>query len=151
MPLTQREAQRGHVLALLASGKVTTAQAAEALGITRRQVRRLGARLRAGGPTTLAHGNRGRRAGHAVPDNLRGHILTLARGKYAGFNDVHLTEEAHRGRGAPREPGHRAPGPAGGGPPLAAPPPLPAAPEPAPPAPAGRAPGPVRREPLCMV
>lgn len=74
MPLTQREAQRGHVLTLLASGKVTTAQAAEALGITRRQLRRLGSRLRAGGPTALAHGNRGRRAGRAVPDDLRGQI-----------------------------------------------------------------------------
>ncbi len=93
MPLTQREAQRGHVLTLLASGKVTTAQAAEALGITRRQLRRLGARLRAGGPTALAHGNRGRRIERAVPAGLRGQILTLARGKYAGFNDVRLTEK----------------------------------------------------------
>ncbi len=101
MPLTQREAQRGHVLTLLASGKVTSAQAAEALGITRRQVRRLGARLRAGGLTALAHGNRGRRAGHAVPDALRGHILTLARGKYAGFNDVHLTEKLTEAEGLP--------------------------------------------------
>jgi transposase len=101
MSLTQREAQRGHVLTLLAGGKVTTAQAAEALGITRRQVRRLGARLRAGGLAALAHGNRGRRAGRAVSDALRGQILTLARGKYAGFNDVHLTEKLTAVEGLP--------------------------------------------------
>lgn len=93
MPLTQREAQRLHVLTLLANGKVTTAQAVEALGITPRQVRRLRAKLQAGGPTALAHGNRGRRAEHAVPDGLRGQLLALARGKYPGFNDVHLTEK----------------------------------------------------------
>ena len=55
MPLTQREAQRVHVLTLLASGKVTTAQAAEALGITRRQLRRLGARR----PSRMAIGAAG--------------------------------------------------------------------------------------------
>lgn len=93
MSLTQQEAQRLHVLTLLESGKVAPTQAAEALGITQRQLRRLRATLRAGGPTALAHGNRGRQAEHAVPADLRAQILTLARGKYPGFNDVHLTEK----------------------------------------------------------
>jgi hypothetical protein len=69
------------------------AQATEALAIPARQLRRLRARLREGGPTALGHGNRGRRAAHAVPEDLRAQILAFARGKYPGLNDVHLTEK----------------------------------------------------------
>ena len=61
MPLTPREMQRLHVLTLLESGKVTSTQAAEALGITRRQLGRLRVKLRAGGPTALREGTRGGR------------------------------------------------------------------------------------------
>lgn len=93
MPLSPRESQRLHVLTLLESGKTTTAQAATALGITVRQLWRLRARLRTGGPKALAHRNRGRARGHALPAGLRAQVIALARGKYAGFNDVHLTEK----------------------------------------------------------
>src|SRR5574341_2128641 len=93
MPLSPRESHRLHVLTLLERGKVTLAQATEALAITDRQLRRLRARLREGGPTALGHANRGRRAAHAVPEDLRAQILGFARGKYAGLNDVHLTEK----------------------------------------------------------
>src|SRR5574341_98446 len=93
MPLSPRESHRLHVLTLLESGKVTLAQATEALAITDRQLRRLRARLREGCPTALGHANRGRRAAHAVPEYLRAQILGFARGKYAGLNDVHLTEK----------------------------------------------------------
>ncbi len=101
MPLSPRESQRLHVLTLLESGKVTTAQAMEALGVTERQLRRLRAKLRAGGPTALAHGNRGRRAAHALPEDLQAQILACARGKYAGLNDVHLTEKLTGEEGLP--------------------------------------------------
>lgn len=61
MTLTLEESRRLHVLTLVESGKITPAQAAEALGLTERQLWRLRAKLRAGGPAALAHGNRGRR------------------------------------------------------------------------------------------
>ncbi len=93
MPLSPRESQRLHVLTLLESGKTTTPHAVEALGISVRQLWRLRAKLRAGGPSALAHGNRRRRATHAVSDALRAQVIALARGKYAGLNDVHLTEK----------------------------------------------------------
>jgi hypothetical protein len=93
MPLTPRESQRLHVLALLEGGKISTAQAAAALGLTPRQVRRLRAKLAAGSAAALSHGNRGRRALHAVASTLRAQVLAFARGKYAGLNDVHLTEK----------------------------------------------------------
>ncbi len=93
MTLSPEEWQRVHVLMLLESGKTTIARVAEALGLSRRQVRRLRAKLREGGPTALTHGNRDRPAAHALPAALRAQVVALACGKYAGLNDVHLTEK----------------------------------------------------------
>ena len=58
MTLTSEEGRRLHVLSLLEWGQITTAQAAEGLGLTRRQVRRLRRALQRHGPEGLAHGNR---------------------------------------------------------------------------------------------
>ena len=93
MTLTPAEGHRLHVLTLLESRRITTAQAAEALGITPRQVRRLRGKLRGGGPGALAHGNRDRPCSHALGPALRAQVVALARGHYAGLNDVPLTEK----------------------------------------------------------
>lgn len=93
MALNPEEGRRLHVLSLLERGRITTAQAAEALGITPRQVRRLRRRLQQDGPEGLAHRSRGRRSARRLPDALRVQILTLARGRYAALNDHHLTEK----------------------------------------------------------
>lgn len=87
------ESHRLHVLTLLESGRISTAQAAEALGITSRQVRRLRGTLLNEGPVGLAHGNRERRSPHALVATVRAQVVALARGQYAGLNDVHLTEK----------------------------------------------------------
>jgi hypothetical protein len=93
MTVTREESRRLHVLSLVERAKITVAQATEALGRSRRQLFRLLAKLRAGGPPALAHGNRGRPSPRAFPPALRGQIVTLARGRYAGLNDIHLTEK----------------------------------------------------------
>jgi transposase len=81
------------VLTLLESGKTTAAQAAEALGVSPRQLRRMRKKLRAGGAAALAHGNRRRAPANGLTAAQRRQILTLARTKYVGLNDVHLTEK----------------------------------------------------------
>jgi len=68
MILTPEEGRRLHVLTLVEGKRISLGQAAEALGVTPRQVRRL-------------------------PDTVQTQILALARGRYAGLNDVHLTEK----------------------------------------------------------
>ncbi len=93
MNLTPEEGQRLHVLTLLEGKRISVGQAAKALGVSPRQVRRLRVRLRREGPAALRHGNRGRPSGHRLPEPLRAQILSLARGRYAGLNDVHLTEK----------------------------------------------------------
>jgi len=93
MILTPGEGQRLHVLTLLEGKRISLGQAAEALGLSPRQVRRLRVTLRREGPTALTHGNRGRRSPRRLPAALQTQILSLARGRYAGLNDVHLTEK----------------------------------------------------------
>lgn len=93
MTLTPDAERKLHVLTLLEGKRISLGQAAEALGLTPRQVRRLRVGLRREGPATLLHGNRGRRAPHRLLEGLRTQIVTLARGRYAGLNDVHLTEK----------------------------------------------------------
>jgi transposase len=93
MPLTPEEGRRLHVLSLLERGQLTTAQAAEALRLTTRQVRRLRRALERTGPEGRAHGNRGGRSSQRLPDTLRTQIVALAQGRYAGLNDHHLTEK----------------------------------------------------------
>jgi hypothetical protein len=93
MTLTPDAERKLHVLTLLEGRRISLGQAAEALGLTPRQVRRLRVGLRRAGPAALIHGNRKRGAPHRLPETLRAQIVTLARGRYAGLNDVHLTEK----------------------------------------------------------
>ena len=90
--LSRREQQRAHVLAQILEGHLTVPDAAPLLGRSTRHVRRLLARVRAHGLTALAHGNRGRPSARRWPDSLRERLLPLARTRYAGCNDCHLTE-----------------------------------------------------------
>lgn len=93
MTVTPEASRRLHVLSLVDRAKITVAQATEALGRSRRQLFRLLAKLRAGGPPALAHGNRGRPPANVLPPALGQRIVALARGRYAGLNDIHLTEK----------------------------------------------------------
>jgi len=101
MNLDPEEARRLHVLTLLESRRITSAQAAEALGLSPRQVRRLRKTLRTAGPAALAHQSRGRPAHNRLPEALRTEIVALARGRYAGLNDHHLTEKLTTAEGLP--------------------------------------------------
>ncbi len=91
--LTAREQQRALVLTRVLAGQWTQQEAAEALGLSVRQVRRLQVAYAEEGVEALVHGNRGRLPAHTVPPAVREQVLTLARAKYAGFNHQHLTEK----------------------------------------------------------
>ena len=90
--LTKTEQQRAQVLPRIQAGLLTAAGAARLLGLSIRHVRRLLAAVGKKGLAALAHGNRGRRSPHRSADALRARVLTLARTRYRGCNDCHLTE-----------------------------------------------------------
>ena len=99
--LTQQEHHRAHVLSRVQGDLLRAADAARLLDVSVRQLRRWLARLRQGGPSALAHGNRGRPSPRRLPERLRRRVLRLARTTYAGFNDHHLAEMLREREGMP--------------------------------------------------
>ncbi len=75
------------------AGKVHAQRAAELLGISKRQFRRLVAAYRQRGIAALAHGNRGRVSTNRISEQVRQEILRLAKETYRDYNDCHFTEE----------------------------------------------------------
>ena len=90
--LNQREQARLQVLNSVMEYQLPRAQAAELLGISKRQVRRILAAYRRDGAAALVHGNRGRKPRNSVPEDVVATTVILASEKYAGFNHSHLTE-----------------------------------------------------------
>ncbi len=68
------------------------ADAAQLIGRSIRQTRRLRRAYRLRGPTALVHGNQGRRSPRRLPDALRAHVVTLAKTTYAGTNYQHFQD-----------------------------------------------------------
>ena len=90
--LSGTEQQRLVVLNRVLTGDLTAADAAEAMGRSVRQVRRMLAAYRKEGAAALTHGNRGRTPAHALDAALEERVIELARTTYAGCNDTHLSE-----------------------------------------------------------
>src|SRR5512134_239320 len=99
--LSRKEVHRPGLLRALCAGRITTAQAARALRVTGRQVRRLRRRFEAGGVAALAHRSRGRPSPRRLPRPLREKVMRLMTTLYAGFNDRHLTEKLREIHGLP--------------------------------------------------
>lgn len=91
--LTQNELQRLKVIENAVAGHISVGQAASLLGLSARQVKRLKRRFQAGQVEWVRHGNRGRKKPWRLPEAVRRKVQELAKGKYAGFNDSHLTEK----------------------------------------------------------
>ena len=70
----------GFVIEQVVDGKITNGQAAEVLGLTKRQIIRLKERMKTEGVAGLAHKNRGRIPKHAVPKETKEKVAMLARG-----------------------------------------------------------------------
>jgi len=90
--LTPRAEQYLQVLAALDRGALLMPEAADLLGRSARQVRRLRGAYRSRGAAALVHGNRGRPAPNRIADDLRARIVALATTTYADVNHQHLTE-----------------------------------------------------------
>ena len=90
--LNQREQARLQVLNSVMEYQLPRAQAAELLGISERQLRRVLAAYRRDGAAALVHGNQGRKPRNSVPEDVAAAAVILASEKYAGFNHSHLTE-----------------------------------------------------------
>lgn len=91
--LTMKEQHKMKMVVDYEAGKVHAQSAAELLGISKRQFRRLVAAYRKQGVAALSHGNRGKTPVNRTPDSLRERIVDLAKTTYQDYNDTHFTEE----------------------------------------------------------
>lgn len=91
--LTMKEQHKLKMVIDYEAGKIRAQRAAEVLGITKRQFRRLVAAYRQRGIAALAHGNRGRSPANRISEAVRQEILRLAKETYRDYNDCHFTEE----------------------------------------------------------
>jgi transposase len=80
-------------------GKLTTAQAAAKLGISKQYVNRLKRAYAKKGASAFGHGNRGKAPKWKTDPETEGRILSLYEGKYAGFNFRHFAEKLNEEEG----------------------------------------------------
>lgn len=90
--MNRTEQERAIVCTAVLRGEVERREAAEFLGISARQLRRVMAAYRTAGPAGLVHGNRGRAPAGTLAEAVRAQIVALMRERYADVNDTHLSE-----------------------------------------------------------
>jgi transposase len=90
--MTTVEQRRAWVLTKVVAGELTAAEAGGVLGLSERSVWRLKGRFVTEGPAGLVHGNRGRASPRRIDESTRERVRALARGRYDGANDCHLSE-----------------------------------------------------------
>lgn len=91
--MSQKEMPRAGLMKAALADQITTRQGAEALGMTRRQFRRLKRRYEAEGAAGLVHRLRGRPSAQGLEIEVRDRVAELMQTTYRGFNDCHLTEK----------------------------------------------------------
>ena len=84
--------QRAEVLQHVEQGVLTAGAAAEVLGLSLRQVRRLVAAYHHGGAGALRHGNQGRQPVHTISAEVRQRVIALVQTTYHDCNPQHLSE-----------------------------------------------------------
>lgn len=93
MRVSQRELHRVHVVRLTLEGRESVGKGAKLLGISARQMKRLRRKMKEQGAEGLVHGNRGKPAWNKTGSERLQKMIALARARYQGLNDTHLTEK----------------------------------------------------------
>ncbi len=91
--MSQRQLQRWHVMGLVEGGKITLKEAAEKIGVSYRQAKRIWKAVRLRGAKGVIHGNTGRAPSNRIEDTVRQRVLSLSRERYWDLNDVHFCEK----------------------------------------------------------
>jgi len=90
--MTIKEQRRAQILTRVLEGAITLGEAAEVMGLSVRQARRLKGNLHRAGPSGLVHGNRGHPSTQRTAEGTRAAVVAHYQGRYAGTNVQHFTE-----------------------------------------------------------
>src|SRR5262245_59599049 len=91
--LTMKEEKRLEIIQRVFRGELTVVEAGMVIGVSERQCYRIKAGVTKRGAKGVVHGNRGRPCKHKTKEKDVRRVVELAKGKYRGFNDRHLTEK----------------------------------------------------------
>jgi len=91
--MSSKELDRLHWLQRMSEKRTTQRQAAEALGLTVRQVQSLRDADEACGAAGLVSARRGKRSNRALPDAYRAYVVDIVRERYADFGPTLAREK----------------------------------------------------------
>jgi hypothetical protein len=91
--MSQKEVNRLHVIHQAIEKAITQARAAEILGLTDRQVRRIARSVRLEGDSSITHKSRGKNAHNRIADKIKDKAVTLCRDRYKEFGPTHASEK----------------------------------------------------------
>ena len=91
--MSSKELDRLAVVRQVPEGRLTQAKAAEFVGLSERQMRRLCAVFEKLGPAGLVSGKRGQPSNRRLPDELRSQAIEIVRERYADFGPTLACEK----------------------------------------------------------
>ena len=93
LAMSQKELKRLYIIRKAIDKHLKQRQAAEVLGLSQRQIRRLVKRVREESDKGIIHRSRGRQSHRAIPEKIKSKAFSLCRGIYAGFNPTFASEK----------------------------------------------------------
>src|SRR5574337_529375 len=91
--MSTKELRRLHVIQQVGERKLTQAQAAQLLGLSDRQIRRVVTRVRQEGARGLVHRSRGRPSNRAIAPRTKARVLRRYEARYPDFGPTLATEK----------------------------------------------------------
>ncbi len=92
MKISEQDIGRHHLLRMVLDNRLSLVDAADKMGVSYRQAKRLRKSFESDGIVGLLHGNQGRTPANKTSDDLRLRVLSLSNERYCQFNDSHFTE-----------------------------------------------------------
>lgn len=91
--MSQRELQRLHVVRKAIDRQLTQDSAADILGLSTRQIKRIAKRVREEGDAGIAHKSRGRVSNRGFPEEVKNKVIKTYKGQYHDFGPTLASEK----------------------------------------------------------
>ncbi len=91
--MRSKEFNRVSVIGSVIKGKITQLEAANILGLSTRQIRRVAKEVRIHGGIAMMHKSRGRLSNRAMHEGQKDKILSLCQSKYQGYGPTFIAEK----------------------------------------------------------
>src|SRR5512144_1455707 len=91
--MSRRETKRLHIIHQALDKRITQEKAAELVGLSSRQLRRMIKRVREEGDDGISHRSRGRASNRRLPQKVKDKVLKLYQGQYSDFGPTLASEK----------------------------------------------------------